>query len=169
MLEINDYSSRRGVIVPLLPKIHAMLKENAENDKLAGLEPPEHVITWTQKMRKDIVDINRRFFVALDGANLAGILFYRYDGTDIYIEDLHVAWPFRHNAGVIEGFIKRLEFDGGTKDAKFFASDRVKIESDKEILESKGFKSRGEGWETLGTFKQTVAALKLRYNRGVSI
>jgi hypothetical protein len=166
-MDINDYSSRRGVLVPLFPKIHGMLKENAERDKLSALEPPEHIITWQQKMRQSIVDVNRRFFVALDGGNLAGIFFYRYDGKSIYIEDVQTAWAYRKNPDIIDGFLKKLEFDAGTRDATFFASERVKSDSDKEMLASKGFKeTHADGWEKLGTFSQAAAAIKLRYNRG---
>jgi hypothetical protein len=170
MLEVKDYSARRGVIVPILPKIHAMIKENAEKDTIAGIAPPEHIITWTQKMRKLLMDIKRRFLVASDGGNLAGIFFYRYDETKIYIEDLQIAWAYRNNPGVIEGFLKRLEFDAGTKDATFFVSERVKIEADKEILAAKGFKETHDGgWEELGSLQKTAAALKLRYNRSASL
>ena len=52
MPEFIDYSSRRGAIVPLLPKIHALLKENAEKDKLSGLEIPENLVTWRQKINR---------------------------------------------------------------------------------------------------------------------
>ncbi|MCL2577219.1 MAG: hypothetical protein FWE27_04115 [Defluviitaleaceae bacterium] len=167
MLEINDYSSRRGVLVPMLPKIHEMLKINAERDKLSGLEPPEHIIMWQQKMRKSITDINRRLFVALDGGILAGIFFYRYDGENIFIEDVHTAWAYRNNPGVIDGFLKRLEYDAGTKNATFFVGERVKIDADKEMLAAKGFKeTHTDGWEKLGTREQASAAIKLRYNRG---
>ncbi|MCL1878563.1 MAG: hypothetical protein FWF80_06870 [Defluviitaleaceae bacterium] len=170
MLEINDYSNRRGVIVPMLPKIHAMLVENATRDKLASLEPPEHLIVWSQKMRKVLTDVSRRFFVAQDGGFLAGIFFYRYEGEKIFIEDVQIAWAFRNNPGVIDGFLQRFDYDQGTKDATFFASERIKSEADKEMLASKGFKKELEdGWERLGTYSQAVAAIKLRYNRSVSI
>ncbi|MCL2225972.1 MAG: hypothetical protein FWB96_13475 [Defluviitaleaceae bacterium] len=165
-MEIHDYSSRRGALVPLLPKIHAMLKENASRDKLSVTEPPEHIISWRQKMRRTIVDINRRLLVALDGGSLAGIFFYRYDGANIYIEDVQTAWTYRKNPAVIEGFLKRLEYDAGTKTATFFVGERVKIEADKEMLAAKGFKEAHEGgWEKLGTLSQAAAAIKLRYGR----
>jgi len=177
MLEINDYSNRRGVIVPMLPKIHAMLAENATRDKLASLEPPEHLIIWTQKMRSVLTDVNRRFFIAQDGGFLAGIFFYRYEKTDaqtdagakIFLEDVQVGWAFRNNSGVIDGFLQRLDFDAPAKDATFFASERVKSEADKEILAAKGFKKELDenGYEKLGNYSQAVAAVKLRYNRGV--
>lgn len=170
MLEINDYSSRRGILVPLLSKIYTMFKENAERDKLADIPPPEHLITWQHKIRKKLLDINRRFLVAMDGGMLAGVFFYRYEGADIYIEDVQTAWAFRNNPYVINGFLKKLEYDHGTKEATFFVSDRIKVDSDKELLARKGFKDKYEGgWEKLGTFSQAVAAIKLRYNRGIGV
>ncbi|MCL2355979.1 MAG: hypothetical protein FWC70_02310 [Defluviitaleaceae bacterium] len=165
MLEVNDYSNRRGIVVPMLPKIHAMLAEIAARDKHS--EPPEHVIIWSQKMRKILMDINRRFIIALDGKFLAGIFFYRHDGGNIYIEDLQVAWVFRNNPGVIDGFLQRLEYDSAAKDATFFASERVKSDADQEILAAKGFKRELEdGWENFGTLAQASAAIKVRYGRG---
>jgi hypothetical protein len=119
---IHDYSNRRGVLVPLLPKVHALLKEIAERDKISGLETPEHVITWQQKKRKELTEINRRFLIAMDGEILAGIFFYRYEGKKIFLEDVQTAWAYRNNPRVMEGFLKKLEYDAGTKDAIFFAS-----------------------------------------------
>ena len=172
MIAINDFSSRRGVLVPLLPKFHAIIKENAKRDRVANLEPPEHVITWTQKMRKVILNINRRFVVAMDGENLVGILFYRAENAGekkIFIEDLQTAWAYRNNPQIIDGFLKKLEYDQNTKDATFYASERIKIDYDKELLASKGFKTVHEdGWERLGTFSQAAGAIKIRYNRGMS-
>ena len=163
-MEIHDYSSRRGALIPLLPKIYEMLKDNSERDKLSGLAPPENIITWKQKTGKAILDVNRRLLVALDGGVLAGIFFYRHDGTDILIEDVHTAWAYRRNPGVIDGFLKKLEYDAGTKNATFYASDRVKIDADKEMLAAKGFKATYEdGREKLGTLAQAAAAIKIRY------
>jgi hypothetical protein len=172
MLEINDYSSRRGVIVQLLPQIHALLKANAQ-EKLTNLVPPEHVITWTQKMRRVVLDINRRFIVAVDGGNLAGIFFYRSDlrnGKKIFFEDVQVSSKYKNNPLVIDGFLKKLEFDQNAKDATFYASERIKIDFDKELLAAKGFKVEHEdGWEKLGDFKDAAGALKIRYNRGIAL
>ena len=165
MIEFFDYSSRRGVLVPLLPKVHALLPENAKNDKTSGQEPPEHIITWQQKIRQQVVDINRRFLVAKEGEDLAGLLFYRFQGTDIYIEDLHVSWKHRNNIQVVEGLLKKLEFDQGAKDASFYASNRVKIEHDKEILADRAREERSDGWEALGSLGQTINALRIRYTR----
>lgn len=166
MLEFIDYSSRRGAVVTLLPKVHALLTENANRDKLAGIQAPEHLVTWSQKMKSGLLDIQRRFIVAVDGGVLAGLLFYRYQDTSLYIEDLHVAWVYRKNPLVVEGLLKKLEWDSNAKDATFFASERIKSEADKEILASVGFKQQHEnGWENLGGMSAAVGALKLRYNR----
>ena len=166
MLEFIDFSSRRGGVVNLLPKIHQLLKQNANNDKLAGNEPPEHIVTWSQKIKTQLLDIDRRFLVAKDNGILAGFLFYRHDGGSLYIEDLQVAWNFRNNPAVVEGLLKKLEFDAAARDAEFFASERVKSEADKEILASVGFKQVFEdGWEKLGTMTSAIGILKLRYNR----
>jgi len=170
MLEFYDYSSRRGILVPLLPKVHALLAENARMDKVAGQEPPAHIITWQQAERKKLVDINRRFLVAMEGTALAGIFFYLHKktetGTEIYIEDLHIAWTHRNNPNVIEGLLKKMEFDPAVRDAVFYAGQRVKIEQDKEILASVGLKDeRTDEWESLGSLQQTINTLKIRYNR----
>ena len=93
MLEFVDYSSRRGAMVPLLPKIHALLKELAEKDKLSGVEPPENIVSWRQKTSPILLDISRRFLFAMEikgqEKQLAGFLFYRCDPKEpgkIYIE-----------------------------------------------------------------------------------
>jgi hypothetical protein len=167
-MEFHDYSNRRGVLVPLLPKVHAMYKENSVRDRLSAIEPPEHLITWQHKQREILVDINRRFLVALDGNTLVGVLFYRHAGKDIYIEDLQIAWPYRNNPHIIDGFLKRLEYDPLTKEAVFYASERIKIEADEEVLVAKGLKKKHiDGWENLGSFSKASLALKLRYNRGI--
>ena len=169
-MEIHDFSARRGALVPYFSQIHAMIKENALRDRFGNLQPPEHLVTWQHKMRKELVDINRRFVVALDGGQLTGVLFYRVDGTDIYIEDIQVAWAHRNNPAIIDGFLKRLEHDqtAGAKGAVFYASERIKIDMDTEKLVARGHKvERVDGWEQLGTLAQTAAALKIRYNRGV--
>ncbi|MCL2216027.1 MAG: hypothetical protein FWB91_03285 [Defluviitaleaceae bacterium] len=167
MLEFNDLSNRRGALVPMLAKIHAMFSENATKDTISGIAPPEHIITWRQKMGGRLVDVNRRFLVAQDGDMLAGIFIYRYDNTDIYIEELQIAWAFRNNSQVLEGLLKKLEFDHSTKDATFFAGERIKIEADKEKLASVGLGETHEnGWEKIGSLAQAINAMKLRYNRG---
>jgi len=166
MIEFFDYSGRRGALVTLLPKIHALLTENAQKDKLSGISQPEHIVTWQQKKKAVLLDINWRFLVCMDGPILAGLFFYRYQGSNIYIEDLHVAWAYRNNKAIIEGLLKKLEYDANAKDSTFFAGERIKTESDKEILASVGFKQEHEGgWENVGSLSQAVNALKLRYNR----
>jgi len=174
MIEITDYSGRRGALVPLFPRIHEITKENALRDKVAKLEQPEHVVTWQHKMRKVILDISRRFVVARDGAFLAGIFFYRFDAQDrqkVYIEDVQVAWAYRNSTDVMDGFLQRVEKDpiAGVKGVTFFASKRIKIDADSEKLLSRGHTfERENGWEKLGTFAQAAAALKTRYYRNTS-
>jgi len=166
MLEFIDYSNRRGALVGLQPSIYNMQKENALRDKLSVIHPPEHIVTWSQKMKANLLDIHRRFLVAMDGKVLAGILFYRYQGTHLYIEDLQIAWAYRKNWAVVEGLLKKLEYDTNAKDATFFASERIKSDADKEILASVGFKETHEGgWENLGGMSAAIGQLKLRYNR----
>jgi len=70
MITAFDYSFRRGVLVPLLKQIYTIISQN-----VAGTE---NIITWQQKMRKNLIDINWRFIIAVDGANLLGFIFYRY-------------------------------------------------------------------------------------------
>jgi len=171
MLEFIDYSSRRGAMVALLPKIHALLTEIAVRDKIAGITPPEHLVTWQHKARKELLEVHRHFLVAMDGNMLAGLFFYRYDKdskekNNVYIEDVQIAWIFQKNALVLEGLLKKLEYDADARNATFFASDRIRIETNKEILASVGFKEKKEGeWENLGNFKEMANALKVRYSR----
>jgi len=169
MLEFIDYSSRRGTMVALLPKIHALLTEISVRDKIAGITPPEHLVTWQHKARKELIEIQRRFLVAMDGNLLAGLFFYRYDKenkNNIYIEDVQIAWVFHKNPLVLEGLLKKLEYDADARNATFFASNRIRIETNKEILASVGFKEKKEGdWENLGNFKEMANALKVRYSR----
>ena len=158
MIEVYDHSSRRGALVPMLKKIHALIAENVATT--------EHVIFWSHKMRKNLVDIKWRFLIAVDGANIAGLFFYRYDGSDIYIEEMQISRAYSGNPQVAEGLLRKLEFDQGTKDAVFYANDRMQLEANKEILASVGFKEEHEGgWERLGDLPATVNALKLRYIR----
>jgi hypothetical protein len=170
MITFHDYSNRRAVLVPLLAKVHELLKEIAVKDKLSGLETPEHVISWQHKKRRELTDINRRFLVAMDGDNLAGIFFYKYDGTDIYLEDVQIAWKYKNNPHAIEGFLKKLEFDAGAKGAIFYSGKRIRNEAEKEILALKsavppnnGTKSSFPAYEKLGDFSQMSDAMKIRY------
>jgi len=176
MLEFFDYSNRRGVMVQFLPGVHALLLNNSQKDKLACLPPPEHIITWQQRLRNELLDINRRFLIAVNkteprrpgekNANVAGVFFYRYSGNDIYIEELQIAWDLRNDPQVLEGLMKKLEFDIGTKEVTFFAGERIKVESDKEQLAAKLLtKTNAENWENLGNLKAAINALKFRYNR----
>lgn len=163
-MEFFDYSNRRGALVPVLPKVHALLADISVKDKMAALPMPEHIVTWQQQMRKTVLQINHRFLCAIDASILAGIFFYHYQGTDIYIDECQIAWTYRNNPRVLDGLLKKLEFDTGTRNATFYASDRIKKESDKEILASVGFKEEIEGdYENLGNFATMANTLKLRY------
>jgi len=166
MIEITDFSGRRGAVVPILPKIHELLKTNATQDKLTSVEAPEHIVIWQQKMRRFILDINRRLFIAQDGNDVVGIFFYRHDGANIMIEEVQIAWKSRHNQLIMDGFLKKLEQDPKTRDATFFADVRIKKNSDKEMLAAKGLKDAADNEpEQLGTFGQAAAAMKIRYAR----
>ena len=157
MIEIFDHSNRRGVLVPMLKNIHALISQN--------VSPMENFILWSHKIRKILLDINWRFLTATSGTNVVGLLFYRYEGGAIYIEEMHISRTHSKNPQVtLDGLLKKLEFDQGTKDAIFYASDKLKQEANKEILAAAGFKDEhAGGWECLGSFSETVNALKLRY------
>ena len=171
MPEFIDYSSRRGAIVPLLPSVHALLKELAKKDKHYLHDAPEDLVLWRHKMEPLLLDISRRFLFALEMAGtrrtLLGFLFYRYEGNDIYIEDKQLAWRSRSDMAVSHGLINKLERDPRAKDAVFYANDRLRKPVDKEILAAAGFKETiPGGWEKMGGINEVTAALKQRYNRG---
>jgi hypothetical protein len=174
MLEFIDYSSRRGAIVPLLPKVHALLKENAERDKPSGLEPPANIVTWRQQMNPQLLDISRRFVFAMEkkgaGREVVGFVFYRYDTqkkNTLYIEDMQIAWEHRNDPAILTGLITKLENDPSAKNCELFGSERLKLMADKEILAGVGFRDHfPEGWEPLGKMKEAMGSLKLRYGRG---
>ena len=158
MITISDYSNRRGALVPLLKPIYSILSQNVGEI--------ENIIFWQQKMRKNLVDISWRFLVAKQEADLVGFFFYRYSGTNIYIEELQLAKAYRNNQQALDGLLKKLEQDHNAKTATFFSNDRMKLEHNKEILASVGFKDTFEdGWENLGGFESAVNAIKVRYSR----
>lgn len=166
MLEFTDFSNRRGALVGLQTSIYNMQKDTALQDKLSLAQPPEHIISWMQKTKASLLDINRRFLVAMDGKTLAGILFYRYQDSNLYLEDFHIAWGYRSVPQVAEGLLLKLQQDSKAKDATFFASSQIKTDADTEILASVGFKPTHEnGWENLGNMSTAIGLLKLRYNR----
>ena len=168
MLEISDYSGRRGVIVPLLPKIHALLKETAEKDTLAAFAPPEHYILWKQNAYKKLVEVHRRWLVVLDGPALAGFLFYHFETSiDVYIDELRIAWAYRNNGAVFTLLLDKFANNHEVrKVTSVFASLAVKKETSQEILASVGFGETFEGgWEPLGSLSDAVGALKLRYGK----
>ncbi|MCL2498727.1 MAG: hypothetical protein FWE90_00145 [Defluviitaleaceae bacterium] len=174
MPEFIDYSSRRGAIVPLLPKIHALLKENAGKERLCGLEPPENIVSWRQRFNPLLLDVSRRFIFAMeiqgsDKRDVLGFVFYRYPadkkGT-VYIEDMQIAHAHRNTAAILTGLIAKLETDPNAKSAVFFGSERLKKPMDKELLAGVGFKETfPDGWEPLGNMKEALGALRVRYGR----
>ena len=130
MLEFIDYTNRRGALVRLQDSIYNMQKDNAQRDKLALAPPPTHIVSWTQTMKRNLLDVNRHFIVAMDNKKLAGILFYRYSGTNLYLEDFHIAWGYRSVPQVAEGLLKKVELDTKSKDATVFASVQIKTDAD---------------------------------------
>jgi hypothetical protein len=177
MVEFIDYSSRRGAIVPLLPKIHALLKENSGKDKSGSLAMPENLVIWRQKINPHLLDISWRFLFAMELKNpgqgqreVTGFIFYRYpinQPDTLYIEDMQIAWAKRNDPTVVLGLITKFESDPKTKNAVFFGSERLKMLADKEILAGVGFKETfPDGWEPLGTAKEAMDTLKKRYGRG---
>jgi hypothetical protein len=174
MPEAIDYSARRGAIVPLLPKIHALMKESAALDRLGGLEPPENFVNWRQRVGAQLLDINRKWLFSMEIAgaekrDVIGFLFYRYDAEKpdtLYVEDLLIAWAHHNDPAVLAGLLGKLENDPRAKSAAFFCGERIKAPADKELLASVGFKETfPDGWEPLGNLKEAISALKLRYTR----
>ena len=171
MPDVFDYSSRRGAIVPLLPLVHDVMKENAAKDKLRAMEPPVGIVTFRQNMGPMLLDINRRFLFAMEKKgehrNVVGFLFYRYgEGNRVYIEDMELAWKYRGDGATVLALLAKLEFDQRVKEGDFFGSERLKKPSDKEILADVGFhESFPDGWEPLGPLKDAINALRLRYSR----
>ena len=164
MLKITDYSTHRGGVVTLLPKIHAMFKDNAQSDKTGVLKHPGHIITWQQQIKKQLTDINQRFIIATEGTELAGLLFYRYENGSAYIEEMQFAKTYENQTAAFDGIFKKLEMDKAAHGAVFYVSDRIKLERNKEILAAAGFKESIEnGYEKLGSLAEAAAGLRLRF------
>jgi hypothetical protein len=168
-MEAVDYSGRRGIIVPMMDKIYALITENIEKDKQAGLPPPLNRIIWRQRFKRMLPEIHRRWMFILDGKSLAGLLFYHFkdNGNKLYIDELMVAWPYRHNKLVFPLMLDKFQFDREVKACReIYAGERVRMEPDKEILATAGFKETYEGgYHLLGSLPETVEALKIRYIR----
>lgn len=176
MLEVIDYSSRRGVIVPLLGQVYALLAENAEKDKLAGLTPPANIILWKQTMNRYLVDIRRRWLFVMDDTVVAGLMFFRFgeDPQSVYIDELQIAWLYRRNEAVLAMLLDKFQSDRSVKACtQVYAGERIKKEEAKEILASVGLSESRAGKPApsdaddplLGTPREAVNALKLRYHR----
>lgn len=168
MPEFIDYSSRRGAIVSLLPQVHKLLKERAETT-------PETFVMWRHKMGPCLLDISRRYLFAMEKKGIGkwevlGFLFYRVDVKSpkkMYIEDMHIANKNKDKTALVQGLITKMETnDPRVKNAKFVGSMRLRKPVDKEILADVGFVDNfPDGWEPFGTWKDTMGALKARYDR----
>ena len=164
MLKITDFSTHRGGVVALLPKIYAMLKENALGDKSGVLRNPGHIITWQQEIKKQLTDINRRFIIATEQGEICGILFYRHENENAYIEEMQFSKNNKNQVAAFDGMFKKLELDKKSANAVFYVSDRIKLERNKEILAAVGFKENiKNGYDRLGSLGEATAVLKIRF------
>ena len=171
MLEALDYSNRRGIIVPMLEGIYKMISEQASGDKRANLPPLPNRVIWKQRMRRELVDIKTRWIFALDGAAIAGFLFFRAaeesgGGLSAYIEELAIAAEYRGEGlalgALIDKFMNENYIRGGPR---VFAGERIRRGDGEELLASVGL--GGEypgGYEPLGTPNEAAEALRDRYS-----
>ena len=167
MLRVTDFSSHRGGVVALLPKIHSMFKENARADRSGVLQNPGHIVTWQQKIKKRLTDINWHFVIATQGDRLVGVLFYRHEGNNAYIEELQFHKDFEGDTEAFDLIFKKLEMDKKALSAVFYVSQYVKLEKNKEILASVGIKEAAAcGYENLGSLGEAKASLRLRFFAG---
>ena len=167
MLKVTDYSKHRGGVVALLPQIHSMYKENALADKSGVLQNPGHIVTWQQKIKKRLTDINWRFLIATQKDRLVGVMFYRYDNNNAYIEEFQFHKNFEGDTEAFDQIFKKIEMDKKSADSVFYVGQFVKLEKNKEILASAGFKEVSkEGYELLGSLSEARASLRLRFFAG---
>jgi hypothetical protein len=166
MLEVIDYSNRRGVVSQLLDKVYALLNENAQKHKLSNLPPPGNKILWKQNYKKLLVDVSRRWVFAMDGKNIAGFIFYRY-GEDkrIFIEEFIISWQYMGNNNVFTMLMDKFMRDNLVKScSEVMAGQHIRIEHDKELLASVGFKEEyADGYQSLGGPAKASGALAIRY------
>ncbi|MDR1664177.1 MAG: hypothetical protein LBR83_04550 [Clostridiales bacterium] len=166
MLEAIDYSSRRGVIVPMMDMIYDLIAENIEKDKQAGFPPLENKIIWKQRFRVALMEIERRWVFVMEGKLTTALLFYRFSGGDkLFIDELMVAWPYRNNKMIFPMLLDKFRFDDAVKKySAIYAGERVRVEENAEILAAAGFKGEYEnGYQLLGSLPEAVDALKMRY------
>ncbi len=165
MPEVIDYSNRRGALVPLMPKIHALLTENAEKDTLAAFAKPENIIFWKQKMGKAFLEIKNRYILTVNAGDIAGLMFYRLEDGAAYISQLQAAWQYRRNPTIIEAMIDKFITNNEVKTCReVFAGENIKAPHDKELLAAVGFKDTfPDGWEPLGSVSDAAGALRTRY------
>ena len=166
MLKVTDFSSHRGGVLSLLPKIHSMFKENAAADKSGTLKNPGHIVTWQQRIKKQLTDINWRFIIAAFDKKLAGVMFYRFEEENAYIEEFQFDKDFIGDELVFDQILKKIEMDKKAHTAVFYVSKHIKLEKNKEILASVGIKDEQGEYEKLGTLNETRGNLKIRFFAG---
>jgi len=152
MLAAYDYSSRRGAIVPLLPRVHAILTHHSA-DKSTFITAPGNITIWRQQMNKLVIDVNRRWIIALDDKILVGFLFYRHDGNNIIIDYLQLAQGY--DIKVVELMLKKLEFDPAAREARYVKGEFVLPEIHKSPVPN----------EDLGTMAEAMTVIRQRYSR----
>jgi hypothetical protein len=168
MLEVHDYSNRRGVLVPFLPAIYNLLKETAAKEPHSILEPPEHIVLWRQAMNKKLVEVHRRWLIVTDGPKLTGLMFYHFDkDKNINLDELRIDWAYRNNPTVFTLLHDRFINEPAVKKtAAVFAGANIKKEANQELLAAVGMDKPFEGGlEPLGSPVDAAAALKLRYTK----
>ena len=166
MLEILDYSARRGVVALMLDKIYSALDENASCEKLSNAKPPGNKILWKQSYKKILLETERRWLFAMEGDKIAGFVFYRLGvGGRVYLNEFLLSPDYTSDRAVFSALLDKFFYDPSVKNcAGIFAGENVRIEHDKELLASVGFRDEYEdGFQSLGGPADAAGALKIRY------
>ena len=144
MLAFYDFSARRGAMVPLLAQIYDLSLAScaAASDKRVIPSPPENFIFWRQRMYKQLVEVPRRWLVAVEGNVVAGVLFYYHENANLHIDTLHIVANHPKYTAVVVGLLDKLALDPASKDADFFVDGEV-----------------------LGRWAEAKSALTLRYTK----
>ena len=157
-MTIADYSARRGAIIHFFPQIYELLRDYCEL--------PNKII-WTQQIKRQIVDINRRYILAVDNskfsnAKVLGFLFFKKHDEKILIDYFCV-----REKGVASALLEKFLRDDAVKAAKTFCiSEAIKKEENDEslervgLLDNSGFK---DGYMEIGGYAETLKILKTRY------
>ena len=164
MLEAVDYSGRRGVIVQFLPQVYEIILRDARADRAETIEPPENIIFWKQRMRKELVDTSRRYIFLMENDAVRGFAFYRFgEGSRVYLDEFQVT-----TRGGLDLLLTKLQQDTSLAAKEFYAGGRIRVDRDEEMLAAvKLSRGRGEdGFESLGGLSETVNILRLRYGQG---